>query len=89
MPQSRFILKAMITISVLSKTFQKSISANYRYLNTYVKNIGGDSRAINPRLLSAIGPAFDPEPYDLLLALSRQDMVERISNEIRSYYSKK
>lgn len=80
--------KTSLSFTDGQKPFNKVFPANYRYKNAYVENITGDARAISPRLLSSVGPAFEPEPYDLLLALSRQEMVDRISRQIRSYYSK-
>lgn len=69
--------------------FEKVFVSNYRWNNFYVDNIEGDPRALEGPLFGSVGPPIDPLPYDFLLTLSRQEMVERISREIRSVYNGK
>lgn len=71
------------------KTFSRIFTPNYRRRFIYVENIQGDIRAIDPSISSAIRPPFDPQPDELLLELSKEEMLGRISDEIRSYYNKK
>jgi len=66
------------------KIFEKSFPSNFRWNSVYLQNIQGDMRAIDP--FAATTPPFEPEDFDLLLALSRDEMVRRLSNEIRTYY---
>ena len=68
------------------KTFQRNFNASYNYVNTYVDNIQGDSRAVNPSLMMGRGLSIEPREDDFLLALSGQEMISRLSNEIRAYY---
>ncbi len=68
------------------KTFKQNFSSNYNYTNTYVDNIRGDQRAVDPRLYSMQNLGIEPREDDFLLQLSKRDMLPRISNELRSYY---
>jgi len=71
------------------KTFSRVFTPNYRRRFVYVENIQGDMRAIDPSVASAMRPPFDPRADEILLELSKEEMLRRISNEIRSYYNKK
>ncbi|MEO8794136.1 MAG: hypothetical protein ABI390_01650 [Daejeonella sp.] len=68
------------------KTYKQSFSSNFNYTNTYVDNIRGDQRAVDPRLYSMQNLGIEPREDDFLLELSKRDMLPRISNELRSYY---
>lgn len=70
------------------KNFKQSFSSNLNIDNAYVTNIQGDPRAVDPSIYSATFPPMEPLPDDILLALSNQEMLGRLSREIRLYYSK-
>lgn len=65
--------------------FQRTFMPNYTYVNTYVDNIQGDPRAFDPGMMSR-GPDFEPVEDDYLLILARQEMIRRLSSELRKYY---
>lgn len=65
--------------------FQRTFASTYNYVNTYVDNIQGDSRALDPRLMTR-GIDIEPVENDFLLLLARQEMVRRLSMELRRYY---
>lgn len=67
------------------KTFKRSFAPNYNYSVTYVDNIQGDPRAVDPSLYFARNPGMEPETMDFLFQLSGE-AVQRISTELRSYY---
>ena len=69
------------------QTFKRNFSPNYNYSNTYIENIQGDSRAVDPRLYFSRNSGMEPQEIDFLLRLSNE-MVQRISSELRKYYSK-
>lgn len=66
------------------KAFEKSFPSNFRWQSAYIASIQGDARAIDP--FASRTPPFEPDEQDIILALSRDEMVRRLSNEIRSYY---
>ena len=65
--------------------FQRTFAPTYNYVNTYVDNIQGDQRALNPTLMMR-GIDIEPLENDFLLLLARQEMVRRLSTELRRYY---
>lgn len=71
------------------KEFSRVFSPDYRRRYIYVNNIQGDSRALDRSLSGARVPPLDPEEHEILLELSREEILDRISNEIRSYYNRK
>lgn len=65
--------------------FQRTFVPNYNYVNTYVDNVAGDSRALDPSIMTrSIG--IEPIEDDFLLILARQEMIRRLSAELRKYY---
>lgn len=70
------------------KTFKRSFSPNYNYTNTFVDNIRGDSRAVDPRLYFSRNSGIEPQEIDFLLRLSGE-VVQRVSSELRRNYSEK
>jgi hypothetical protein len=69
------------------KTYKQSFFPRYNYKNVYVDNIQGDSRAINPSLYFSRNQGVEPDAMDFLFQLSGE-MVDRVSQELRSYYRK-
>ena len=67
--------------------FQRTFAPTYNYVNTYVDNIQGDQRALNPTLMMR-GIDIEPMENDFILLLARQEMVRRLSTELRKYYDK-
>ncbi|HEY1010044.1 MAG TPA: hypothetical protein VGE58_08045 [Daejeonella sp.] len=65
--------------------FSRTFVPNYNYVNTYVENIQGDSRAIDPSIMMR-GPNIEPTENDFLLILAREEMIRRLSTELRKYY---
>ena len=65
--------------------FQRNFASTYNYVNTYVDNIQGDQRALNPTLMMR-GIDIEPMENDFILLLARQEMVRRLSTELRRYY---
>ena len=65
--------------------FQRTFAPTYNYVNTYVDNIQGDQRALNPTLMMR-GIDIEPMENDFILLLARQEMVRRLSTELRKYY---
>jgi hypothetical protein len=65
--------------------FSRTFVPNYNYVNTYVDNVQGDSRALDPRLMVR-GMGMEPTENDFLLTLARQEMIRRLSAELRKYY---
>lgn len=85
---ARFSTKLQIK-GTPGKNFSRVFTPRYRTNLVYVDNIQGDSRAIDPSIYAAVGPPpFDPEPHEFLLALAKEEMTDRLRNEIRSYYKK-
>ena len=70
------------------KTFERGFSENLNIDNVYVRNIQGDSRAVDPSIYSATMPPMEPLTDDIILALANKEMLDRLSREIRSYYAK-
>ena len=66
-------------------TFQRTFIPRYNYVDTYVDNVQGDTRAIDPRLMTR-GINVEPVESDFLLLLAREEMVRRLSSELRNYY---
>lgn len=69
--------------------FQKTFFANYNYVNTYVDNIQGDARALDPSMSMSRGMGIELTEDDYILILSKQEMVRRIADEIRKFYASK
>ena len=67
------------------KNFKRSYSPNYNYSRTYVDNIQGDQRAVDPSLYFSRSPGMEPETLDFLFSLSNE-AVQRLSSELRTYY---
>ncbi|MHB1178200.1 MAG: hypothetical protein ACYCZO_07700 [Daejeonella sp.] len=65
--------------------FQRTFAPNYNYVNNYVDNVQGDTRALDPFLMSR-GIGIEPVEDDFLLILARQEMIRRLSSELRKYY---
>ncbi len=65
--------------------FQRTFLPSYNYVNTYVDNVQGDSRALDPSLMTR-GIDIEPVENDYLLILARQEMIRRLSAELRKYY---
>ncbi len=65
--------------------FSRTFAPNYNYVNTYVENIQGDSRAVDPRIMTG-GISIEPTENDFLIILARQEMIRRLSAELRKYY---
>jgi len=65
--------------------FQRTFVPNYNYVNNYVDNVQGDYRALDPSLM-ARGMGIEPVEHDFLLILARQEMIRRLSAELRKYY---
>ncbi|MEJ7692749.1 hypothetical protein [Daejeonella sp.] len=65
--------------------FQRTFAANYNYVNNYVDNVQGDYRALDPGVMTR-GSAIEPTEDDFLLILARQEMIRRLSTELRKYY---
>jgi hypothetical protein len=70
------------------KTFNQRFNETINIRNVYVRNLQGDQRALDASIYSLTTPPDAVHVDDVLLALSNQQMLERISREIRSYYSK-
>lgn len=70
----------------IAKPFSRSFSSRYNWTSTYITNIRGDSRAVDPALYAYSMPPIDPLADDLLLVLATREMTKRLSNEIRSYF---
>lgn len=68
------------------KTFERTFAPNFNYQKVFVDNIQGDPRAVDPSLYFSRGTEIEPREDEFLLALSQQEMLRRLSNEIRSYY---
>jgi len=90
--QSRIRTSALFNTSLIikgspGKTFKRSFSSNLNIDNVYVTNIQGDPRALDPSVHAATFPPIEPLTDDILLALSNQEMLDRLSREIRLYYS--
>jgi hypothetical protein len=66
--------------------FKRIFAATYNYNNTYVDNIQGDPRAFDPTLMTR-GIDIEPVENDYLLLLARQEMIRRLSAELRKYYA--
>ena len=65
--------------------FQRTFAPNYNYVNSYVDNVQGDSRALDPMLMSR-GMGLEPIEDDFLVILARREMIGRLSSELRKYY---
>ncbi|MGB4399746.1 MAG: hypothetical protein WBJ10_10265 [Daejeonella sp.] len=65
--------------------FQRTFVPRYNYVDTYVNSVQGDTRAIDPRLMTR-GINIEPVESDFLLLLARQEMIRRLSSELRNYY---
>ena len=81
---ARFLTNLLVKGSPGLK-FQRTFTPNYNYVNNYVNNIQGDSRALDPSLM-ARGVDIEPLELDFLLILARQEMIRRLSAELRKYY---
>lgn len=67
------------------KTFKRTFAPRYNYEIVYADNIQGDSRAVDPRLYFSRSPGIEPDTMDFLFTLS-EEMMDRVSTELRSYY---
>lgn len=65
--------------------FQRTFVPNYNYVNNYVDNVQGDSRALGSMMMSR-GMDIEPVEDDFLLILARREMIGRLSSELRRYY---
>ena len=91
--QSRIRTSALFNTNMIikgppGKVFKRSFSSNLNIDSIYVTNIQGDPRALDPSVHAATFPPMEPLTDDILLALSNQEMLDRLSREIRLYYSK-
>jgi len=68
--------------------FERVFAPSYNYVNTYVDNIQGDARAVDPLMLSR-GISIEPNEDDFILLLARREMIRRLSSELRKYYDSK
>ncbi len=90
--QQRTNARFNASLSIKSDTplkFQKTFVANYNYMNTYVDNIQGDPRALDPSISMSRGIGFELTEDDYILILSKQEMTRRIADEIRKFYDSK
>ena len=69
------------------KTFKHSFAPRYNYSVTFSDNIQGDARAVESGEYVSRGSNTVPETMDFLQNLS-EEMLDRVNNEIRSYYRK-
>jgi len=69
--------------------FQKTFVANYNYVNSYVDNIQGDMRALDPSISMSRGMLTDLTEDDYILILSKQEMIRRLGDEVRKFYGSK
>ena len=65
--------------------FQRTFVPSYNYENAYIDNIQGDSRALGAGLMTR-GIGIEPTDDEFLLLLARQEMIRRLSSELRKYY---
>jgi hypothetical protein len=72
--------------SAAQEPFQKTFVPRYTFNETVVGNISGDSRAVDPSIIAAGSIGMEPTPEDFLLSLSREEMIRRVSDEIRKRY---
>ncbi len=66
--------------------FQRTFVPNYNYGTSYIDNIQGDPRAVDPTISMSRGMGFEPNEDDFLMLLSKQEMTRRLSSELRKYY---
>ncbi|HEY0895925.1 MAG TPA: hypothetical protein VGE15_05185 [Sphingobacteriaceae bacterium] len=66
--------------------FQRTFVPRYTFNETVVGNINGDSRAVDPSVMASGSIGLEPTAEDFLLALSREEMIRRISDELRKRY---
>ncbi|HXH99645.1 MAG TPA: hypothetical protein VNI52_05230 [Sphingobacteriaceae bacterium] len=83
---ARFITRLTFIGKTPPDVFERNFSPNYTYSNVTTSNIQGDSRAIDPGLYSAGAFNMEPRDEDFLLVLSKQELIRRISDEIRRRY---
>ncbi len=69
--------------------FQKTFVSNYNYVNTYVDNIQGDMRALDPSISMSRGMENELNEDDYILILSKQEMTRRLADEVRKFYDSK
>ncbi len=67
-------------------TFQRTFVPRYTFNQTTVGSISGDPRAVDPSVMASGSVGIEPMTDDFLLALSREEMVRRISDELRKKY---
>jgi hypothetical protein len=71
------------------KVSPQSYFATYTWSDVSVDNVQGDPRAVDPAVYSHRSTAsFEPFDEEILFALSRRDMLGRISYDLRKYYQK-
>ncbi|HEY0898574.1 MAG TPA: hypothetical protein VGD90_04530 [Sphingobacteriaceae bacterium] len=68
------------------EVFKRTFAPSYTYFNTSAGNINGDPRAVDPAVLSAGAFSMEPMAEDFLLSLLREELMRRISDELRSHY---
>lgn len=84
--RSNATFKTKLTFKTPSPSvFERSFYPRYAYQNIEVGNIQGDRRAVDPSIMTA-GDIVDPTTDDILLALSREEMTGRLSQELRRKY---
>jgi hypothetical protein len=66
--------------------FQRTFTPHYNYVETYIDNIQGDTRALDASISMARGRDIEPMEDDFLLFLSKQEMLRRLGDELRKYY---
>jgi hypothetical protein len=66
-------------------SFKKTFSPSYNYVNSYVENVQGDSRALDASVMVR-GREIEPTEDDFVMLLARQEMIRRLSTELRRYY---
>ena len=66
--------------------YQRIFTPHYTYVETYIDNILGDPRALDPSISMARGRNIEPMEDDFLLLLSKQEMLQRLGDELRKYY---
>lgn len=81
---ARFVTNLSIK-STPGLKFQRTFTPNYNYVNSYVDNVQGDTRALDPSIMLR-GTGIEPLEDDFLLILARREMVGRLSSELRKYF---
>jgi hypothetical protein len=82
----RFISSLTFKGSQQPDVFKRTFAPSYTYNNLSAGNINGDPRAVDPRVLSAGSFSIEPMAEDFLLSLLREELVRRLSDELRKHY---